>query len=165
MERLTFDSGYYHGKKDSQDEVERLRAENARLTQWISDLQSGMYVNCVYCGHRYGPGETTPVSMADALKAHVEQCPKHPMSALKTENERLRAGVAESDKLICSLIERYEFDGDSEDANPCEWCSRNNCDSCRRMTDDDSLMVRFEMADLGFMEARAALEKEDKCTS
>jgi len=60
-----------------------LRAEIERLTKWIADLQSGMYVNCVYCGHRYGPGETTPVSMADALKAHVEQCPKHPMSKLR----------------------------------------------------------------------------------
>lgn len=60
-----------------------LKAENSRLNAWIADLQSGMYVNCVYCGHRYGPGETTPVSMADALKAHVEQCQKHPMSALR----------------------------------------------------------------------------------
>ncbi|MGJ4851901.1 hypothetical protein ACH6CV_16815 [Bacillota bacterium Meth-B3] len=83
---------------------------------------------------------------------------KDEIASLRAKNERLRAGVADSDKLICSLIERYEFDGDSEDANPCEWCSRNNCDSCRRMTDDDSLKVRFEMADLGFMEARAALE-------
>ena len=61
---------------------ETLLAENARLTAWVADLQSGMYVNCVYCGFSYGPGETTPVSMADALKAHVEQCPKHPMSEL-----------------------------------------------------------------------------------
>jgi hypothetical protein len=57
--------------------------EVARLTAWVADLQAGLYVNCVYCGHRYGPGETTPVSMADALTAHVEQCPKHPMSALR----------------------------------------------------------------------------------
>jgi hypothetical protein len=64
--------------------------ELMRLRQWVADLQSGMYVNCVYCGHRYGPGETTPVSMAEALKQHVEQCPAHPMSALKAENERLR---------------------------------------------------------------------------
>ena len=70
------------------DEIDRLRAENERLESWVSDLQSGMYVNCVYCGHRYGPGETTPVSMADALKAHVEQCPQHPMSALKAEVDR-----------------------------------------------------------------------------
>ena len=57
--------------------------EAARLKRWVADLQSGMFVNCVYCGHRYGPGETTPVSMADALKAHVEQCPEHPMSKLR----------------------------------------------------------------------------------
>ena len=66
-----------------------------RLEAWIADLQSGMYVNCVYCGHRYGPGETTPVSMAAALKAHVEACPEHPMSALKRENNALRALFAE----------------------------------------------------------------------
>lgn len=60
----------------------------AKLHQWVSDLQSGMYVNCVYCGHRYGPGET-PVSMADALKVHVAQCPEHPMSALKSSLEEL----------------------------------------------------------------------------
>ena len=69
-------------------ELAALRADNEEMAQWVRDLQSGMYVNCVYCGHRYGPGETTPVSMADALKAHVEQCPKHPMSALRADNAR-----------------------------------------------------------------------------
>lgn len=63
------------GFGDDRTEVERLR-------QWVADLQSGMYVSCVYCGHRYGPGETTPVSMADALKAHIAQCPEHPMAGL-----------------------------------------------------------------------------------
>lgn len=67
----------------------RLTDEVARLRACVSDLQSGLYVNCVYCGHRYGPGETTPVSMADALKAHVEQCPEHPMSALKARERAL----------------------------------------------------------------------------
>lgn len=62
------------------------RAEQAE--QWVRDLQSGMFVNCVYCGHRYGPDPGTPVSMADVLKAHVEECPKHPMSALKRELAR-----------------------------------------------------------------------------
>lgn len=79
------------------DEIDRLRAENERLRQWVDDLQSGMYVNCVYCGHRHGPGETTPVSMADALKEHVEQCPDHPMSDLKTEVERLTAWLQRID--------------------------------------------------------------------
>jgi ribosomal protein L37AE/L43A len=54
-----------------------------RYNQWVDDLQSGMYVNCVYCGHRYGPGETTPVTMAEALKQHVQECPQHPMSELR----------------------------------------------------------------------------------
>lgn len=62
----------------------------AELEQWVADLQSGMYVNCVYCGHRYGPNEDTPVSMADVLKEHVEACPEHPMSKLKEENRLLR---------------------------------------------------------------------------
>lgn len=83
-----------------------LKAEErlAQAEAWISDLQSAMYVNCVYCGHRYGPGETTPVSMADALKAHVEQCPKHPMSALKTRLSAAKeviAGLVEPLQAMC----------------------------------------------------------------
>lgn len=73
-----------------------LLTEVERLRSWVNDLQSGMYVNCVYCGHRYGPRETTPATMADALKAHVERCPAHPMLALKAENERLRAALREA---------------------------------------------------------------------
>ena len=34
--------------ENEQDEIKRLRA-------WIRDLQSGLFVNCVYCGYRYGP--------------------------------------------------------------------------------------------------------------
>lgn len=64
--------------------------EITRLRGWVQDLQSGMYVNCVYCGHRYGPGETAPVSMANALKAHIEQCPQHPMSQLRARITQIR---------------------------------------------------------------------------
>jgi len=60
------------------------------LEKWVNDLQSGMYINCVYCGHRYGPSESMPASMADVLKRHIEQCPKHPMSTLKKELQRLK---------------------------------------------------------------------------
>lgn len=70
--------------------VEQTEEELARNKQWINDLQSGMYVNCVYCGHRYGPADEVPVSMADALKQHIEQCPEHPMSKLLAELEQLR---------------------------------------------------------------------------
>ena len=64
-------------------DLREARADTAALKRWVADLHSGMYVNCVYCGHRYGPGETTPVSMAAALKAHVEKCPRHPMSQMR----------------------------------------------------------------------------------
>lgn len=63
--------------------------EIERLQQHVNDLQAGMYINCVYCGHRYGPDDEVPATMADALKEHVEQCPKHPMSALKQIVESL----------------------------------------------------------------------------
>jgi len=65
-------------------------AEIEKLRRWVNDLQSGMYVNCVYCGHRYGPQEDTPVAMADVLKEHIAQCPEHPLSAANAEIERLR---------------------------------------------------------------------------
>jgi hypothetical protein len=82
------------------------------------------------------------------------------IAPLRAEVEQLRAGVAEADTLVCRLIERYEFGACSGIAFPCEWCSGNNCDSCRRKSNDDEHKVRFEMADLGFLEAaRAALEK------
>jgi DNA-directed RNA polymerase subunit RPC12/RpoP len=74
-----------------------MSAENERLKRWIDDLQSGMYINCVYCGHRYGPKDKVPTSMADALKLHIAQCEHHPMhQLLKT----LKAGR----DLIVSLL-------------------------------------------------------------
>jgi hypothetical protein len=54
----------------------------ARLEQWVRDLQRGMFVNCVYCGHRYGREGEVPVAMAEVLTRHVANCPEHPMSKL-----------------------------------------------------------------------------------
>jgi DNA-directed RNA polymerase subunit RPC12/RpoP len=75
---------------DAADIIEAQQQEIDRLQRWVNDLQSGMYVNCVYCGHRYGMENDTPVAMADVLKEHIEHCSKHPMSKLKQEIERLR---------------------------------------------------------------------------
>lgn len=81
-------------------EQETMKSEIARLTdeveearRWVNDLQSGMYINCVYCGHRYGPKDKVPCTMADALKQHIEQCPKHPMSSLRAELADLKDGL------------------------------------------------------------------------
>ena len=75
------------------DAHDKLVAEVTDLQAWVDDLMSQMYVNCVYCGHRYGPRDEVPASMADVLKQHVEQCPKHPMSQLKARNDELVAGL------------------------------------------------------------------------
>ena len=88
---------------------ENLAEENARLRRWVADLLSDMYVNCVYCGHRYGPAKDTPVAMADVLKRHIETCPQHPLSELKAELKRLRARRRRP-----PLIRRY-FAGASEE--------------------------------------------------
>lgn len=89
-----------HQELETLREVSKYRAsEIDRLYAWIGDLQSEMYVNCVYCGHRYGPRDKTPVAMADVLKEHIEQCPKHPMSALKRENEILRGMLGDENFL------------------------------------------------------------------
>jgi hypothetical protein len=60
------------------DRVTSQSEEITRLNQWIADLQSGMYINCVYCGHRYEPG--TPDVRDKVLYDHIKQCPKHPLS-------------------------------------------------------------------------------------
>jgi len=73
--------------------VNELIEERDRLRKRVSDLQSGMCINCVYCGHRYGPKRNTPVSMADVLKEHVEKCPEHPMSKIKKELERSKITI------------------------------------------------------------------------
>lgn len=63
--------------------------EVGRLQQWVNDCQAGMYINCVYCGHRYGPDDEVSATMADVLKKHVEHCLLHPMSHLRIERDDL----------------------------------------------------------------------------
>jgi len=74
------------------------------LEAWVNDLQSGMYINCVYCGHRYGPRKNTPVAMADILKQHIEKCPHHPLSHMKKQVTELKAKV----KTLTQTIRRKE---------------------------------------------------------
>jgi len=77
------------------NEVEWLIAEVERLQQWVNDLQSRMFINCVYCGHRYGPDPGTPVAMADILRQHIEICPKHPLSRMKSRAEKAEGRIRE----------------------------------------------------------------------
>ena len=137
--------------EDAADYVERLEAESDELRQWINDLQAGMYINCVYCGHRYGPDDEIPATMAGALKEHVERCPKHPMSALKIEKERLEA---ENGWLFAALRadEAWEsgfYDKDTPEAQ--------NLWTWRRHTRDKAFGKSVESCTVGYEQTCRAL--------
>lgn len=68
-----------------------LETENKQLTQWRDDLQSGMYINCVYCGHRYPPG--SGAVMQEVLYEHIRTCPKHPLAAAEARIKELEGQV------------------------------------------------------------------------
>lgn len=78
------------------------------LKQWVQDLQSGMYINCVYCGHRYGPNSDVGTgTIAQALTEHIERCPEHPMSVLKASLRQAEESIEKMRPLIllCSQQE------------------------------------------------------------
>jgi len=84
---------------------------NEQLIQWIKDLQSGMYLNCVYCGHRYGPGVGR-----EALEEHVKQCPEHPLSkARELVQEAYYEGFEDGEHQAL----RYEWGGGHTDCHDC----------------------------------------------
>ena len=67
----------------------KLREDNKVLRKWVDDLQSGMFINCVYCGFSYGANTESALPAAEILKQHVENCPKHPMFKLKKKYDAL----------------------------------------------------------------------------
>lgn len=77
-----------------QERISELEAENKRLQAWVNDLHKGVYINCVYCGHRYGPEAEVQATMAQVLKDHIEQCPQHPLSAAKQRIAELETTLA-----------------------------------------------------------------------
>ena len=116
VSKWLFEHGYNRAI-DSKEEarLSELISEIVQLQNWVNDLQVGMYINCVYCGHRYGPDTEVPASMADVLKEHIEKCLKHPLfqakkeiEQLKKENEWLLERCAE-DKTKVSLYLTSEY--------------------------------------------------------
>jgi len=100
-ERITRLANNHHCMdcQDAAITMDKMMAENERLEKWVNDLQAGMYINCVYCGHNYGPDNEVPATMADILKEHIEQCPEHPMSKLTVEKEKMQAVVEAATEL------------------------------------------------------------------
>lgn len=97
-ERGTSGDMVYDILRDWQEEVEQLQ-------QWVDDLQSGMYINCVYCGHRYGPQDEVPATMAEALKQHIEICEEHPMSKIRIDNAELASKLLHREEELEPLQE------------------------------------------------------------
>ena len=121
---------------EAQDDIDRLLNVIEALQAWVSDLQSGLFINCVYCGHRYGPAGSVPATlvenppptttMADALRDHIERCPKHPMSALRKSVEALCAALSE--RGYHAPIHHYWYRGQLVVAPPGVHGER--CDKC-----------------------------------
>ena len=98
------------------EDLERFEAELARYRRWVADLQSGMFISCVYCGHRYGPSDehaatliedgATP-SMQDALRAHIAECTEHPLARALAEKAELESRMEER---IREGIERARYE-------------------------------------------------------
>lgn len=96
-------------------------AEIERLREWVNDLQSGMYINCVYCGHRYGPSDEVASTMQQALYDHIAVCPEHPLSRANAEIARLKDGLetiangpADFGTINCALKALGRIDGEGE---------------------------------------------------
>ena len=56
-------------------------------------------VTCVWCGHQF---KSTLRSQADHLYAHAKECEKHPVRALTTERDALKARLAEVERELAS---------------------------------------------------------------
>jgi len=111
--------------QESHAEVERLRARVAELELHVSDLQSGMWINCVYCGHRYGPRDTTapiipgaPATMGEALTRHIATCHRHPLKAALDRVSELEALVA----ALAKIFPAARVDVDDQECGKCGSC-------------------------------------------
>lgn len=79
--------------------VRPLAEDWKRLNKWVDDLQAGMSINCVYCGHNYGPDDGDHLNtMREALHAHVAKCPKHPLSRCRKLARELAAAARKAEE-------------------------------------------------------------------
>jgi len=68
--------------KFAQDCNRKLAGERDDARDWVRRMtRETQVLTCVYCGQEYPPG--SPSHGSEVLTAHIEVCPKHPMSELK----------------------------------------------------------------------------------
>lgn len=99
-------------KSDTEVIERHMTALLAPYKKWIEDLQGGMYINCVYCGHRYGPKDKTPVSKANMLREHIKVCPEHPLAPYA---ELVR--VAKEERDAKEALDKFMFDEEARESD------------------------------------------------
>ena len=138
METIQIPVGEYDELKADRDRLRQwvrdLKADRDRLRQWVRDLQSGMYVVCAYCGHRFEPGSNA-ASMIDVLKEHIERCPEHPMSALEADRDRW--------KLHAELLGRAVKASVPSNCELCNSHGMRSCSGCRWFSNFEFDIARF----------------------
>ncbi len=131
--------------------VAEAEKEIERLKKWVGDLQDDCFINCVYCGHRYDPDYEVPASMADVLKAHIEQCPEHPMSKLKAESDdRVAKAVRDQMEADCKAMCLDCNDGKPVELRRGEW----------RHEWEPGIPKYFQVCNANAIRAQADIEKE-----
>jgi polyhydroxyalkanoate synthesis regulator phasin len=154
-----------------QERIGELEQQVERLELHVNDLQSGMYINCVYCGHRYGPADSHAATvkdgkpMAEALREHISVCPEHPLSHATQQVERLEREVSraraalfnketEINELSVWLCDKYGDENVPDTGDLCEiarWLSNDG-------DDKDELRTRAETAERQLAEVREEVE-------
>jgi len=82
-------------KHELEQRIVELERERDEARVWaertVAAVVEARIVTCVYCGHEYPTG--TPATQNEALGAHIQECEKHPLAAMRSEREVLREKV------------------------------------------------------------------------
>lgn len=89
---------------EQEKEIIKLRKQIKELKQWNDDLQSGLYVNCAYCGHRYAPG--TSAVQSHILYKHIKECKQHPLYHQRRKTKRLQKMLNKTLDIIEPILKK-----------------------------------------------------------
>ena len=85
--------------KELKDENIEKAEEIKTLKGWINGLPQ-LYVNCVYCGHRFKPNPEVFPSQTDVVREHMEKCSKHPLFQANQKIKELKKVIEELEKRL-----------------------------------------------------------------
>lgn len=87
-------------KKSYEKQISDLERQLAEAQEEIQRCHKLLWgVQCACCGEIIGKDKQSQDVSLEVLKAHIEICPEHPLSAVKAENTKLRK--------IFAMVRRY----------------------------------------------------------